>query len=62
MGRDDVNGSADGAVAPVRGEDDDRSDARLKRSVKVGEALQWLKTLYKTLSTAPSAPRVSTNR
>ena len=41
--RNDVDGAADGAVAPVGGEDHDRRDSGLQRSVKIREALQWQK-------------------
>ena len=40
MWRKNVDGSANGAVAPVGGEDDDGSDARLQRAVEVCEALR----------------------
>jgi hypothetical protein len=38
--RDDVDGAADGAVAAVRREDDDRSDPGLERAMQVSEALR----------------------
>ena len=37
---DDVDGSADGAVAAVGREDDDRRNAGLQRAVEVSEALK----------------------
>jgi hypothetical protein len=39
VGRDDVDGSADCAVAPVRREDNDGGDPGLERAMKVGKAL-----------------------
>ncbi len=39
MGRDDVDGSADCAVASVCREDNDRGDPGLERAMKVGKAL-----------------------
>ena len=40
MRRENIDGSANGAVAPVGGEDDDGSDTRLQRAVKVCETLR----------------------
>ncbi len=40
VGREDVDGSADGAVSAVGGEDHDRSDARLERAMQVRETLR----------------------
>ena len=40
VGRDDVNGTADGAVAAVRREDDDGSDPRFKSSMQISETLK----------------------
>ena len=51
--RNDVDGAADGAVAPVGGEDHDRRDAGLQRSVKIREALRVKKEAHlDTLSEA----------
>jgi hypothetical protein len=39
VGWDDVDGSADCAVAPVRREDNDGGDTGFERAMKVGKAL-----------------------
>jgi len=40
VGREDVDGSADGAVSAVGGEDHDGGDARLERAMEVRKTLR----------------------